>query len=328
MAAAQDTRWAEWVAHNLAFEVPEESLLTELVQNGYDDVAARALLDDTKSSAGFRAATRIARDVRKWTSLSEVLLDLEAEAYDLTKIPRVSGLSETEFLKTYYAGNRPVIIEDVVPDWPACAKWSLKFFKERYGGETVRFQRRNGGDHRDAFVDHTRTARLSDYLALLESEEERANYYLIAHDRLLDQPAFRPLFEDIVFDQRYFDAGRALGRVFLWIGPPGASTPLHRDLGNVFFAQIVGQKRVKMIPSKQLHLVYNDVGYHSDVDLEEFSVEQFPMLGRATIMDEIIAPGELLFIPVGWWHWVKSLEITVTVTGNNFKFRNSFTEIF
>jgi hypothetical protein len=328
LANSEQDAWAEWVAHNLALEVPDAALTAELVKNGYEPDAADALLAETRETPAFRAATRIARDLKKWTSLSEVLLDLESEVYDFTKIPRVSGLSETEFLERYYAANRPVIIEDLARDWPACSKWSLSFLKERFGSEPVRFQRRNGTDHRDAFVDHTRSATLAEYVDLLESEDETNDYYLIAHDRILDKPAFRPLFDDLVFDGRYFDSSSAIGRVFLWLGPPGAVTPLHRDLGNVFFAQIVGEKRVKMFPSKQMHLVYNEVGYHSEVDLEDFLPEEFPLLRRTSMFDEVIAPGELLFIPVGWWHWVKSLDITMTVTGNNFKFRNSFTEIF
>jgi hypothetical protein len=325
--ASRDDEWAEWVAHNLALGVSEGALQAELVKNGYGADVAGTLVASTRRNPAFRAAARIAHDLQKWTSLSDVLLDLEREVHDFTRVPRVSGLSEKEFLERYYAANRPVIIEDVVGEWPACSKWTPAFFKERFGGEQVRFQKRKGGDHREAFVDHTHSASLAEYVDLLESDEGR-NCYLIAHDRLLDKPAFRPLFDDLYFDPRYFNGSRARGRVFLWLGPAGATTALHRDLGNVFFAQIAGSKRVRLFPAKQMHLVYNEIGYHSEVDLEDYSIEEFPLLERATMVEEVIAPGELLFIPVGWWHWVKSLDVTITVTGNNFKFRNSFTEIF
>lgn len=328
MASAGDDAWAEWVAHNLALDVPADKIEAELVKNGYAADAAVTLVGDMRASPAFNAAKRIARDLAKWTSLCEVLLDLEREVYDFTRIPRVSGLSESDFLERYYATNRPVIIEDVVSRWPAYERWSLEFLKERFGSEVVRFQKRNGtGDHREAFVDSTRSATLAEYVDLLGSAEGDG-CYLIAHDRLLDKPAFRPLFDDLRFDDRYFDTDKVVGRTFLWLGPPGSMTPMHRDLGNVYFAQVVGEKRVKMIPSKQLHLVYNEVGYHSEVDFDDLSTEEFPLLKRATMVEEVIKPGELLFIPVGWWHWVKSLGVTMTVTGSNFKFRNTFTEIF
>jgi len=194
--------WVEWVAHNLALGVKEAALTDELVKNGYDPAGANALLASTRASPVFRAATHIARDLKKWTSLNEVLLDLESEVYDFTNIPRVSGLSEADFLERYYAANRPVIVDDVVRDWPACSKWSVQFFKERFGTEIVRFQKRNGKDHRDAFVDHTKSATLAEYLNLLESADDASDYYLIAHDRILDKPAFRPLLDDVVLDAR------------------------------------------------------------------------------------------------------------------------------
>jgi hypothetical protein len=328
VARAADEAWAEWVAHNLAHDVSVNKLQAELVKNGYNADVAATLVADTRASPAFRAATRIARELSKWTSLCEVLLDLEREVYDFKRIPRESALSEIEFLERYYAANRPVIIEDVVSQWPACTRWSLAFLKERFGSEMVRFQKRNGaGDHREAFVDRTRSATLGEYVDMIQSAEGK-DCYLIAHDRLLDKPAFRPLFDDLPFDERYFDMEKVVGRTFLWLGPPGSSTPMHRDLGNVYFAQIVGEKRVKMIPSKQLHLVYNEVGYHSEVDFDEPSTDEFPLLKRASVIEEVIKPGELLFIPVGWWHSVRSLDVTMTLTGSNFKFRNTFTEIF
>ncbi len=328
--ARPDGAWAEWVAHNLALGVADEAVRAELVRSGHEPAEADALIAETRAAPAFRAAARIAQDVRKWTSLSDVLLDLEREVYDFGPgIPRVADLSREDFLHRYYATNRPVIIEDVVGRWPALHKWSLGFLKERYGDERVRFQKGRGSDHRDSFVDHSQEATLAEYIDLIEGADGETNdYYLIAHDRLLDRPAFRDLFDDVHFDERYLAATRAPGRVFFWLGPPGAMTPLHRDLGNVFFAQIKGRKRVKLIPSKQMHLVYNEVGYHSEVDVEDPSLEEFPLLAQASIMEEVIAPGELLFIPVGWWHSVVSLDVTITVTGNNFAFRNSFTEIF
>ena len=37
-----------------------------------------------------------------------------------------------------------------------------------------------------------------------------------------------------------------------------------------------------------------------------------------------IGLGDLLFLPVGWWHYVKGLSISMTVTFANFVFANDF----
>ncbi len=42
------------------------------------------------------------------------------------------------------------------------------------------------------------------------------------------------------------------------------------------------------------------------------------------MIDCEIGPGDLLFLPVGFWHDVKGLSISMTVTFTNFVFSNDF----
>ena len=321
--------WVEWAAQNLAAGVAEGQLTEELTRNGIEEGEARALLVSIRQSPVGAAAIRLGAELRKWMSLADALLALESEAHDFSRIPRVRELSGERFLLDYYAANRPVIIEDVASTWPALAKWDLEFLSAGYGMEEVTYQRgRASGDHRDAFVDHSFTSSLGEYIDLIKEGGASNDYYLIAHDRLLDRQAFRPLLEDIVFDPRYLAPADAPGKVFFWLGPAGTITPLHRDLGNVYLAQIRGRKAVKLVPSMQMHKVYNEAGYHSEVDLEDYSAEEYPLLSEAHVMEDVIHPGELLFIPLGWWHQVKALDLSVTITGNNFRFNNAFAAIF
>jgi ribosomal protein L16 Arg81 hydroxylase len=37
-----------------------------------------------------------------------------------------------------------------------------------------------------------------------------------------------------------------------------------------------------------------------------------------------VRPGDVLFIPVGWWHWVESLSPSVSVSFVNFSYPNTF----
>lgn len=322
-------QWLEWASHNLALGVAETKVRDEIARGGIARADARKIVEEVLASPIHRAARRIGGDLRKWTSLSDALLALQAQSVNYTRIPRVSNLSSDDFLHHYYAPNRPVIIEDVVRHWPALKKWNLDFFREHYGAEQVTYQRgRSNVDYRDSFIDHSTTGLFSQYMDLIASARKTNDYYLIAHDRLLDRETFHPLLNDIVFDERYFDGVNTLGRVFFWLGPMGSTTPMHRDLGNVYLAQISGRKTVTMIPSMQMHKVYNEVGYHSDVNFDDWSPGDYPLLKDAHIAEVTIEPGELLFIPLGWWHHVKALDISITITGNNFRFDNAFAAIF
>ena len=77
-----------------------------------------------------------------------------------------------------------------------------------------------------------------------------------------------------------------------------------------------------------MHRVYNDLGYHSEVDFDRPSLDDYPLLRDAKISEVIVHPGEILFIPLGWWHHVKALDQAITITGNNFRFPNAFAAIF
>lgn len=51
--------------------------------------------------------------------------------------------------------------------------------------------------------------------------------------------------------------------------------------------------------------------------IDEFDVEKWPLLRKARTYEKVIGPGEALFIPAGWWHWVFSEE-TDEKSGLNF----------
>lgn len=43
-------------------------------------------------------------------------------------------------------------------------------------------------------------------------------------------------------------------------------------------------------------------------------LNRFPDHAHPRVMDCMIGPGDLLFLPVGWWHDVKGLDLSITVT--------------
>ena len=38
----------------------------------------------------------------------------------------------------------------------------------------------------------------------------------------------------------------------------------------------------------------------------------------------MLAPGEALFLPVGWWHHVRALDLSISVAFNHFTWPNDF----
>jgi ribosomal protein L16 Arg81 hydroxylase len=101
-------------------------------------------------------------------------------------------------------------------------------------------------------------------------------------------------------------------------------TPLHHDTSNILIAQVSGRKRYRMIPASQWHYLYNRTGVFSDVDCERPDLARHPEFRHATVIDLVVEPGEVLFMPVGWWHHVRALDVSMTVSFTNFAYPNHY----
>ena len=68
----------------------------------------------------------------------------------------------------------------------------------------------------------------------------------------------------------------------------------------------------------------NHLHCYSQVDGSAIDITRFPALQQANLIECTIGPGDLLFLPIGWWHYVEGLEASVTMTYTNFIVRNDF----
>jgi ribosomal protein L16 Arg81 hydroxylase len=111
----------------------------------------------------------------------------------------------------------------------------------------------------------------------------------------------------------------------MWIGPPGAFTSLHHDLTNNFIVQVVGRKRVRLLPASEVGKLYNKRHVFSEIpNLENTSIDmdRFHRLAGAITYEVLLEPGDILFMPLAWWHQVPALDFSVTLTYTNFLWPN------
>lgn len=48
--------------------------------------------------------------------------------------------------------------------------------------------------------------------------------------------------------------------------------------------------------------------------MENPDLEKFPKFAEAPFLSCILSPGELLFIPIKYWHYVRALDLSFSVS--------------
>lgn len=241
-------------------------------------------------------------------------------------IPRVRGLSSQDFLDIFYAPGRPVVIEGELDEWPALARWTPDYLRTAIGGATVECQA--GRDANPDFeLDKDRHRETMPFATFLDRIEAGGNdLYLTAYNNAANEKALAPLAADLGALDKYLRPGPGM----MWIGPAGTFTPLHFDLTNNLIAQIVGRKRVVLLPPSETPRLHHRRHVFSDVhDIEdEAMLAAFPSARGARRFALELGPGDLLYVPIGWWHQVRAREFSVTLTCTNFLWANAGHETY
>ena len=126
-----------------------------------------------------------------------------------------------------------------------------------------------------------------------------------------------------------------------WLGPKGTKTPLHTDPYHNILCQVVGYKYVRLYGPTETPNLYPcgvddngiDMSNTSQADISRFrstsldkelgvesvnarmaEQQNFPRVGHAKFVEGILGPGECLYIPLGWWHYVESLSTSFSVS--------------
>ncbi|XP_051118614.1 lysine-specific demethylase JMJ30 isoform X2 [Andrographis paniculata] len=126
------------------------------------------------------------------------------------------------------------------------------------------------------------------------------------------------LKQDIVIPDYCYAGGGEIQSLNAWFGPPGTVTPLHHDPHHNILAQVVGKKYIRLYPASLSEELYphseSMLSNSSQVDLDNIDEEQFPKIMDLEFVDCILEEGEMLYIPPKWWHYVRSLTPSFSVS--------------
>jgi hypothetical protein len=318
--------WKKWIAANKFLHKSDDALIECMVKNGIDVKLAVEEVTNLANQPYFQAAQEVLQKLEKLESILQIQNQLSALGSNYNSIPRIPFLSKDEFLDQYYSQNKPVILTGIMKNWEAMERWTPDYLKENYGNVSIQVQGNRDSDpnYEINLEQHRKTMLFGDYIDWVVRAGETNDYYMVANNNTLNREEMQGLFEDMEVFPEYLDPAQTVGKTFFWFGSAGTVTPLHHDTINIFLAQVSGRKLIKMISPEQTPFIYNNIGVFSPIDPANPDYNRYPLYRNVRSIDVILHPGEVIFLPVGWWHYVKGLEMSISVSFINFKFPNDY----
>src|ERR1700757_753406 len=227
------------------------------------------------------------------------------------QIDTVTNISNKDFKKNYFTTHRPVIIKGLTNSYSAGKKWTIEYIKNVCGDVIVDLYDNSKKNNSSAFTSPDFKMKFNDYInILLENKPTPLRIFLF--NMFKERPELRKNFPcPTVFKG-------VLGRIgFMFFGSRGINVRIHQDMdmSNVMLTQFYGRKKVVLIAPKYSSLIYKlPFNTHSLIDLDNPNYEKYPGLHYIEIQECILEPGDSLFIPSGYWHYITYLEAGFSVS--------------
>lgn len=212
----------------------------------------------------------------------------------------------------------PVIITDFVsPESPAWKKWNYDFFKQIAGELPVDVYGREDDSMDRAASSPIAKMSFAEYLNHIESHPTENRLFLFNLMKIRPE-----LKDDIIYND--VTGGKIIKWLpYMFFGGAGSCTRNHFDIdmSHVFITQYQGIKKIWLFPQEESDLLYKPpFNFHSIVNLKRNTPEEYPAIAKLQGFEAIIHPGETLFMPASWWHYIQyetqGYSISVRALGN------------
>lgn len=267
----------------------------------------RVLATETPEQAAANKLARAQRDaeIRGVSSITEMRAAIKQASRALPAIdcvPRIKALSAAAF-RERAAQGLPFLIDGVVNRWPLTVQ-PQEILREQHGQMAVRAR---VGDYINTAFAPDRAMQdmsMAEYLDLAAGTEGLPPYLGNLELKALNSMCHWPTW----FDK--------MGPARFWIGPAGTLTPLHCDYDDNIFAQIWGSKRIFLAPPHHDEFLYvkeaSAMLYGSPFNPEAPDYAAYPLARQASMIEVLVQPGDMLYVPAGWFHQVHALTFSLS----------------
>ncbi|GAB7535080.1 cupin-like domain-containing protein [Burkholderia sp. 3C] len=219
----------------------------------------------------------------------------------------------------WLARNEPVIITGALDDWRIDERWTPEALANIAQTRRITLSTAGDGQYR---LKPSHDIRRSNAFENTEVE------FGVAARRMLDAdadehvyvmqqpiPQMLPELLDNLVVPEWIASSRPM--INLWFGRR-TSSQLHFDYSNNLFAQLYGSKEFALFApdeTPRLYPYHHDAAtaHLSNVEPDQPDLAAYPDYAHAEAIRFTIHAGELLYMPVFWWHHVRAPEVSVSV---------------
>lgn len=226
--------------------------------------------------------------------------------------------NELDSIRDGLYAEEPFVLRGVGNKWPAI-DWTIGHLKKACGNSLV-----NPFRHNPSLKKSYLTQAMESYSSMTASEFlsvfQQEKLAILDCDQIFrDAPN---MLEELDFDSVCFyeEAQKAEKNYYFFISHAGFITGLHLDCVKwAMLFQISGRKEWILFPptdKSKLYIENNTAiegGIFCHADPFHFDYERFPLLKDTTPYGVSIVPGDLIYVPEGWWHSVRSVDDCISV---------------
>lgn len=232
---------------------------------------------------------------------------------NLKPIDIVDDITQKEFIEKYLKPRKPVVIKNMARKWPAYQKWTMEYMKEVVGDVEVPLYDSSKADPAAPINASAAKMKFGDYIDLIQREPTDLRIFLF------DPIKFAPkLLEDFISPKELM--GGFLDKYpNMFFGGKGSVTFLHFDIdmAHIFHTHFNGRKHILLFDYKWKERLYQ-IPYATyaleDYDIENPDFTKFPALDGVEGIECYLEHGDTLFMPTGWWHWMKYLDGSFSIS--------------
>ena len=228
-------------------------------------------------------------------------------ALKLKPIDLVENITKEEFEEKYLKPRIPVVLKGNAKNWPAYEKWSLDYMKKVVGDIEVPLYDSSKADPAAPINASVAKMKFADYIELIRNTPTDLRIFLF--DPIKKAPK---LLKDYVFPKDLM--GGFLDKYpTMFFGGKGSVTFLHYDIdmAHIFHTHFNGRKHILLIDYKWKERLYQ-IPFATyaleDYDISNPDFDKFPALDGIEGIECYLEHGDTLFMPTGWWHWMKYLD--------------------